>query len=313
MSLSHWNLAAAAIRGGVFACLTSYCVAGAASAQTVTAGDAWGRIQKFYGGPPTGNTVDTLKSGDPSVPVTGIATTFLDTMEVLREAVRRGDNLIITHEPTFYNHMDNVKNFAGDPVFEEKRAYLEQHHLVVYRLHDENHADPRGDQVLAAFYEAMGWQPYAHRAGDSGANFVTIPKTTLNKLAADLKTRLHAETMRIEGDPSLEITQVAVLPGAAGLQKQIWAISRPGVEVLIAGEASEWETVEYVRDAVAQGRPKALVLLGHEVSEEPGMESCARDLRTLFPAVHVDHIPAGQPLRFVEATAKPRRLSSPTM
>jgi putative NIF3 family GTP cyclohydrolase 1 type 2 len=37
--------------------------------------------------------------GDPNTVVTGIATTFLDTMEVLREAVRRGDNLIMTHEP----------------------------------------------------------------------------------------------------------------------------------------------------------------------------------------------------------------------
>jgi putative NIF3 family GTP cyclohydrolase 1 type 2 len=276
------------------------------SAQTITAGDAWARIQKFYGGPPSGSTVDTLKDGDPSVAVTGIATTFLDTMDVLREAVRRGDNLIITHEPTFYNHMDDVKSFAGDAVYEEKRAYIEQHHLVVYRLHDEIHADPRGDQILAAFYEAMGWDHDQHRPRASGANFVTIAPMTLKQLAEELKTRLRAETIRLEGDPNLHVTEVAVLPGSVGLAKQVWAISQPGIEVLIAGEASEWETVEYVRDAVAQGRPKALVLLGHEVSEEPGMESCARDLRALFAGVRVDHLPAGQPLRPVDAPQKPQ-------
>ena len=70
--------------------------------------------------------------------------------------------------------------------------------------------------------------------------------------------------------------------------------------MLIAGEASEWETVEYVRDAIAQGKSKALVLLGHEVSEEPGMEVCARDLKMLFPGVRIDHISAGQPLRLSE-------------
>ena len=194
-------------------------------AQTMTAGDAWARIQKFYGGPPTQSTVDTLKGGDPSTIVTGIATTFLDTMDVLREAVRRGDNLVITHEPTFYNHMDDVKGFTGNPVYEEKRAFIEQHHLVIYRLHDENHADPRGDQILAAFYDTMGWEHYPHRSGRSGANFVTISKTTLSQLATSLAKRLHAETMRMEGDPNLKITQVAVLPGAAGLEKQIWALN----------------------------------------------------------------------------------------
>ena len=68
------------------------------------------------------------------------------------------------------------------------------------------------------------------------------------------------------------------------------------VEVLLAGEVPEWETVEYVRDASAQGRHKALILLGHEVSEEDGMKQCAEDLRPLFPKLQVMFIPAGQPM-----------------
>jgi hypothetical protein len=68
--------------------------------------------------------------------------------------------------------------------------------------------------------------------------------------------------------------------------------------LLIAGKAAEWETVEYVRDASLQGRHKALILLGHEVSEEPGMEKCAEDLRLLFPKLKVEHIPAGNPMWF---------------
>jgi len=76
----------------------------------------------------------------------------------------------------------------------------------------------------------------------------------------------------------------------------VLALNQAQVDVLIAGEASEWETVEYVRDAVSQGRHKAMILLGHEVSEEPGMEQCAKELRELFPGMRVDHIVAGQPL-----------------
>jgi len=65
----------------------------------------------------------------------------------------------------------------------------------------------------------------------------------------------------------------------------------------VAGGAREWETVEYVRDAAAEGRAKALILLGHEVSEKPGMEYCARWLRGLFPHIAVTFIPAGEPFQ----------------
>jgi putative NIF3 family GTP cyclohydrolase 1 type 2 len=264
-------------------------------AQTLHAGEAIVRIQHRYAAAPPLNTVDTIKVGDPNTPVTGIATTFLDTMDVLREAVRRGDNLIITHEPTFYNHLDDTKFFTDDPVYKDKLAFIEQHHLVVFRLHDEIHADTT-DHILAGMYEALGWEKFPHPSGPRGQYFVTIPQTTLAELSIFLQTKLRIQTLRVEGDPKLAISHVALLPGSSGLEKQVFALRQPDVEVLIAGEASEWETVEYVRDAAAQGKPKALILLGHQVSEEPGMEQCAKELRELFPDVKVDHIIAEQPL-----------------
>lgn len=264
--------------------------------QPLTAADAWTRIHTHYAATSPADTVDTLKGGDPATPVTGIATTFLDTLDVLREAVRHGDNLIISHEPTFYNHRDDVTQFSNDPVYQEKLAFIQAHHLVVYRLHDAIHSNPDDDHILTGFYTALGWQTYPHPTGPFSRYFVTIPPTTLEQLAKTLQTRLNIQTLRIEGRPNLPITHVAVLPGAAGLHEQVLALNQHETQVLIAGEASEWETVEYVRDAVAEGRPKALILLGHEVSEEPGMEQATQDLRTLFPGLRVDHIPAGQPL-----------------
>ncbi len=266
------------------------------AAQTLTAGDAWTRIHTFYTPAPPADTVDTLKAGDPSTPVTGIATTFLDSLEVLREAVRRGDNLIISHEPTFYNHRDETAQLSNDPVYQAKRAFIEQHHLVIYRLHDEIHADPKGDGILDGFYQALGWATYPHPTGPNGQYFVTIPPTSLEALAKMLQTKLGIRTPRVEGDPNLPVTHIAVLPGAGGFEKQAAALNHPETQVLIAGEAAEWDIGEYVRDSVAEGRPKAIILLGHEVTEEPGMERCASDLRVLFPGVRVDHILTGQPL-----------------
>jgi putative NIF3 family GTP cyclohydrolase 1 type 2 len=266
----------------------------AAPAQTaITAAEAFARIQKHYAAAPPANTVDTLKAGEPETPVTGIATTMFDTMDVLREAARRGDNVVIAHEPTFYNHLDATTYFADDPVYKEKLSFIQQHHMVVFRLHDEIHSGDT-DHILEGVYEALGWQRYPHLGGPISQHLVTIPPTTLGQLAVFLKQRLNIRILRVVGDPNLSITHVALLPGASGLQKQVFALRQP-VEVLIAGESSEWETVEYVRDAAAQGRPKALILLGHQASEEPGMEQCAKDLRVLFPGIRVDHIVSGEP------------------
>jgi putative NIF3 family GTP cyclohydrolase 1 type 2 len=263
-----------------------------AVAQTLTAGEAFHRIQERYPHP-VPDTVDTLKAGDPSTSVTGIATTFLDTMDVLKEANRRGLNLVISHEPTFYNHRDDTTFFTDDPVFKEKRAFIEQHHMVVYRLHDAIHRTPP-DPFGVGFIEALGWQSY--HTGPDPYHF-TIPPTKLSVLAKQLQTKLNAKTLRLEGDPDLVVTHIAVAIGASGLDAQVTALRPDEIELLIAGEAAEWETVEYVRDAVSQGRKKALILVGHEVSEEPGMEKATEDLRVLFPKLKVEHIVAGNPLR----------------
>ena len=251
------------------------------------------RIKLQIGAPVDPNSVDTFKAGDPETPVSGIATTFLATYAVLQEAVASGANLIITHEPTFYNHLDETAFLKGDPVFEQKMAYIREHHLVIWRFHDQWHWR-KPDGIIEGFTQAAGWEKYRRPYEE---NAYTLPPTTVAQLAADLQAKLNSRVIRVVGDPLLRVTDVAYLPGASGEDKEIKELQRDDVQVLVAGEAREWETVEYVRDAAAEGRAKALILLGHEVSEEPGMEYCARWLRGLFPHIAVTFIPAGEPFQ----------------
>jgi hypothetical protein len=67
------------------------------------------------------------------------------------------------------------------------------------------------------------------------------------------------------------------------------------VEVLLIGEVPEWETIEYVADAAAQGRHKALLLVGHIPSEQPGMETCAEWLKTFIKDVPVGFVATVEP------------------
>ncbi len=76
---------------------------------------------------------------------------------------------------------------------------------------------------------------------------------------------------------------------------QMRMLQRDDVEILLAGETREWETVEYVRDAAPAGKKKALILLGHANSEEGGMEYCARWFKKFVNEIPVKFIPAGDP------------------
>jgi hypothetical protein len=67
------------------------------------------------------------------------------------------------------------------------------------------------------------------------------------------------------------------------------------VEVLVIGEVPEWETIEYVTDAAAEGRHKALILMGHIPSEQAGMTACAEWLKTFISDVPVVFVPAAEP------------------
>jgi len=262
------------------------------AADPLTARQVVERIQKNVGCAWSPRTVDTIKAGDPDTPVTGIATTCFATMDVLRRAAASGRNLVIVHEPTFYNHADDTTRLADDPVLAAKRAFLAEHKLVVFRFHDHWHRrNPDGiDEGMAA---ALGWE--SARVPGEGAPVFRIPETSLQRLAADLKDRLKAGTLRVVGDPEMKASRIALVAGAPGSAAQIRALQRNDVDVVLAGEAPEWETAEYVRDATAAGKRKGLVLLGHVASEEAGMRHVAAWLKGFVPEVPVEFLPAGEP------------------
>jgi putative NIF3 family GTP cyclohydrolase 1 type 2 len=267
----------------------------------LTAAEVMQRVIAATGATPPASTVDTLKAGDPSTVVTGIVTTFMDTYPVLEQAVASGKNLIITHEPTFYNHPDDQSALAADPVQQQKLTYIREHHLVVWRFHDTWHMR-QPDGILAGMVAQFGWKQYQ---SSTDPHHFTLPPTTVGKIGSALQAKTGARAIRIVGDPAMAVTDVELMPGASGSDRQIKALEQENVQLLVAGESREWETVPYVVDAAAEGRKKALILLGHEISEEAGMDECASWLKTLFPGVPVEFISAGEPFHTVQSSSKP--------
>jgi putative NIF3 family GTP cyclohydrolase 1 type 2 len=170
-------------------------------------------------------------------------------------------------------------------------VFIAQHKLVVWRFHDHWHAR-KPDGILLGMTHALGWEKFQDA---NQRQLFTLPETSLNDLAADIKSKLHIRVLRVVGDSQMRLTRAAFLPGAAGSARQIQQLERDDVEALLIGETPEWETVEYVADAASEHKRKALIILGHIPSEQAGMEECARWLKTFITEAPIAFVPASEP------------------
>ncbi len=259
--------------------------------KALTAGEVIQRIQDHLTVEWEHGGVDTIKAGSLDEKVTGIATTFMATLEVLKRAHAQGANLIITHEPTFYNHLDDKSYFLDDPVYKAKMKFIQDHKMVVWRFHDYWHkTEPDG--IFVGVVRAFEWEKY--RQGDQ--QIFEIPTTTLGKFAKKLSIQFQTSTLRVVGSSDMKVSRIGILPGAAGMRSQVKMIRESDIDVLIVGESAEWEAIEYVRDGLEAGIEKALIVMGHADSEEPGMEYCSEWMKKFIDEVPVTFVPAGNPL-----------------
>jgi putative NIF3 family GTP cyclohydrolase 1 type 2 len=251
-------------------------------------------IMKEGGLSPLKETVDTLKSGQASQVVSGIVTTMFATIAVIEEAVKRKANFIMAHEPTFYNHTDNPEWVAGNTVVKDKQQLLEKHKIVVWRFHDYCHS-LKPDAISYGVAKKANWLSYYK----PGERILTIPKLSLRQLVTHLKSSLGIKQLRVIGDLNQSCERIALLPGAWGGQRQVGVAESEKPDVVLVGETPEWETTEYIRDARLLGRKMSLIILGHSVSEEPGMEWLVDWLKPKFPGLPISHIASGDPFMWL--------------
>jgi putative NIF3 family GTP cyclohydrolase 1 type 2 len=235
------------------------------------------------------NTVDIIKEGDPETPVTGITTCMFATMDVLKQAVDKNCNLIIAHEPLYYNHLDETKMFQNDSVFLEKKRFINDNKLVIWRFHDYIHR-MRPDGIETGMVAKLGWKEYTV---NGATNQFVLPETTLKELLISLKRIFPKNAFYVIGNPEMKISSIRLAAGAPGSATHIRFLEDRNVDVVLAGEAQQWETYEYMRDAVAQGRNKAIIFLGHIASEEAGMDYCASWLKSFIKDIPVYFIECG--------------------
>jgi len=264
------------------------------TAKPLTVQDIIDLILQEGGLSPIPNTVDTIKAGQASQVVTGIVTTMFPTIAIIEETAKRKANFIIAHEPSFYNHLDKPEWVKDNSILKQKQQLLEKYQIAIWRFHDYCHS-LKPDAVSYGVIKKAGWLPY-YTAGQAT---LTIPSLSLQQLARHLKTALGIQQVRVIGNLQQSCARIALMPGAAGGQRQVTVAETEKPDVLIVGESPEWETVEYMRDAALLGEKKSLIVLGHSVSEEPGMEYFADWLQPKIAPLTVTHITSGNPFTWV--------------
>jgi putative NIF3 family GTP cyclohydrolase 1 type 2 len=246
-------------------------------------------LKASYGASWRETAIDVLLCGESALELRGVAVTMMATQESVAQAKSLGCNLVITHEPVFYNHQGQTAFLEGDAVYKAKREYLEAQGMAVFHLHDNLHS-PKTDPISRGVARALGWED--KRLDDSYCRF-SLPGVKLGRITRLINAKLRPAAPRYIGDPRMAYENVFTSWGFSMLENLLGLLAERESCVLVTGETHEWELVEYMRDAQALGFRKALVVVGHVCSEEAGVEAFYAELAVLFPELKVRFVRTG--------------------
>lgn len=248
-------------------------------------------------GPYPEPTVDTIKAGDPSTEVRGIAVGWMSYTWAIEEAIASGCNVFVTHEPTYFDHYDDNPELDALPGVRAKRAFIEETGIVILRCHDV------WDQ-LPEMGIGDSWGRWLGLTDPvAGDRFLRVyrvtPRSALDfaRQVARRVAPLGQDTVHLAGPADRIVERIVTGTGAI----------TPFPEMLIRFDADLAVTTDdgthYWRDAglaIDLGRP--VIVVHHPVSEEPGVASLARHLSSAFPGLPVRHIEQSCMYREVRAT-----------
>lgn len=228
--------------------------------------------------------VDCCHAGDPEREVQKIGVCFSATPNVLRQAADWGAQLLITHEPTYYTHLNE---FKPSLLNNQKKELVESTGITIYRYHNSMHY--RGeDMVSLAFLERMGWKG----TFDGQLFFTFDAPTTPAQVIKDICSRLGLTCLRTIGRKDGTVQKIGLFLGARN-ESIYEPFFSDDTDVAICGEACEWQFGEPVREAAEFGMQKTMLLLGHVQSEKFAMESFAEKIDGKFAGIPAKYFDCG--------------------
>lgn len=270
------------------------------------------KIKKYHLGLVNGVAIDEAKTrdkilyGNATQECTGIVTTCYASSDVIREAYKRGANLVIVHEALFWNHGDHQEWLSDNKVFKAKKKLLDDTNIVVWRDHDYIHSGiplSDGTYVDGIFYglmKVLNWEE--HLIGS-----ISKPMTFKfdNKTASDIANELIVKTnlngIRITGDPNTVVKKLRIISHVIGQgdNDMIKLIEEEDIDAVITLEITDYTVSEYIRDSAMLSRPRVAINMGHFNTEEPGMQYMLEYLPKVVKDIPISYVQSGDAYNFI--------------
>jgi len=246
-------------------------------------------------------SVDRIIIGNPDTVVKKIGTVWLPTWKACREAVEKGVNALVVHEPTFYNHRDldmekggylaycQATKTAYTQLRDKKIKWINENGLVIVRCHDVwDRISEFG--VPYALGKTLGFTNNDIIKSEPYYNVYKIapkPAVTVAKNIAEKLKNLGQPGVAFYGDENYKVRTVGVGCGCA-CDPMHYRKFDPDLFIAIDDVVRTWVQTAYANDS---GHP--LVVINHGTSEEPGIRLLNAHLKKEFPDIEVIHIQQG--------------------
>lgn len=244
-------------------------------------------------------TVDRVIVGDPDKEVRRVLVTWISSFQACRVAVKRKFDLLVTHEPTFWDHWDyrgNPQDLGKSELATAKKRFIEENGLVILRNHDVWDRFPQfGIPWAWARYLELGDRPtgFGH---DGYQHRYDIQPTTLDALAVRVAAKsaaLGEPVVQVVGEPERMVSHVGINTGCAG-NLEIYEQMGCDVSIVADDGSCYWRDIQKAAD-----NGQALIRVNHGTCEEPGMVTLTRYLNENLHGVTAEHLPHGSCFRLV--------------
>jgi putative NIF3 family GTP cyclohydrolase 1 type 2 len=239
------------------------------------------------------NTVDRVIVGESDTDVKRCLVTWMPNMKALQYAVDQGYTLIVCHEPTFWNHFDDLPE--ASPRTAAKFQFIEQNNLIVLRNHDCWDRWPEiGIPWAWARFLGIEGSPIEF-SQDGYQHRYDIGTTTLGVFAAQVAaecSNIGEHMIQVTGDLKQPVSKIGIGTGCAC---DIETFIQMGCDCSVVCDDGSvyWANIQMAEDLA-----HPVIRVNHGTSEEPGMVTLTAYINQNLE-IRAEHFPHGATFQLV--------------
>jgi dinuclear metal center YbgI/SA1388 family protein len=231
-----------------------------------------------------------LQIGDPQLPVKQIWIALDPAAEVIAAACKHKVDLLITHHPLIFRPLKSIDfGTPGGSIIQ----MAAQHHLAIFAAHTNFDIVSDGvNDILARrlgikhlqILQPVKLEASVQKMADPSANGemaygigrigILDKPSSLKALVSRVKKKLELNFVKVAGDPTMEISRVALCSGSGSSLVPAFLASE--ADVYISGD------IHYHNARDAESEQRAIIDIGHFASEYLMVEALAQRLEHLI-------------------------------